>query len=219
MKVALIGATGFVGAAVLQELLNRGHEVVALVRHPEKFPVREHVQIIKADVLQANEVERAVAGVDAVVSAFNAGWTNPNIYADFMQGSRAIVQGVKAAGVKRYIVVGGAGSLYVNGQQLVDSPEFPAAIKPGATAARDMFTELQKEAALDWTLLSPAVGFHGSSAAQAQGRTGQYRTGKDEPLMQADGTPGDISAADLAVALIDALDRNTHLRERFTVAY
>ncbi|MEG0447218.1 MAG: NAD(P)H-binding protein [Comamonas sp.] len=219
MKVALIGATGFVGAAVLQELLNRGHEVVALVRHPEKFPVREHVQIIKADVLQANEVERAVAGVDAVVSAFNAGWTNPNIYADFMQGSRAIVQGVKAAGVKRYIVVGGAGSLYVNGQQLVDSPEFPAAIKPGATAARDMFTELQKEAALDWTLLSPAVGFHGGSAAQAQGRTGQYRTGKDEPLMQADGTPGDISAADLAVALIDALDRNTHLRERFTVAY
>ncbi|WP_417283403.1 NAD(P)-dependent oxidoreductase [Comamonas sp.] len=219
MKVALIGATGFVGAAVLQELLNRGHEVVALVRHPEKFPVREHVQIIKADVLQANEVERAVAGVDAVVSAFNAGWANPNIYADFMQGSRAIVQGVKAAGVKRYIVVGGAGSLYVNGQQLVDSPEFPAAIKPGATAARDMFTELQKEAALDWTLLSPAVGFHGGSAAQAQGRTGQYRTGKDEPLMQADGTPGDISAADLAVALIDALDRNTHLRERFTVAY
>ncbi|CAM4305554.1 NAD(P)H-binding protein [Comamonas aquatilis] len=219
MKVALIGATGFVGAAVLQELLNRGHEVVALVRHPEKFPVREHVQIIKADVLQANEVERAVAGVDAVVSAFNAGWTNPNIYADFMQGSRAIVQGVKAAGVKRYIVVGGAGSLYVNGQQLVDSPEFPAAIKPGAMAARDMFTELQKEAALDWTLLSPAVGFHGGSAAQAQGRTGQYRTGKDEPLMQVDGTPGDISAADLAVALIDALDRNTHLRERFTVAY
>lgn len=219
MKVALIGATGFVGAAVLQELLNRGHEVVALVRHPEKFPVREHVQIIKADVLQADEVERAVAGVDAVVSAFNAGWANPNIYADFMQGSRAIVQGVKAASVKRYIVVGGAGSLYVNGQQLVDSPEFPAAIKPGATAARDMFTELQKEAALDWTLLSPAVGFHGGSAAQAQGRTGQYRTGKDEPLMQADGTPGDISAADLAVALIDALDRNTHLRERFTVAY
>ena len=219
MKVALIGATGFVGMALLQELLNRGHEVVALVRHPEQFPVREHVQIIKADVLQADEVERAVAGVDAVVSAFNAGWTNPNIYADFMQGSRAIVQGVKAAGVKRYIVVGGAGSLYVNGQQLVDSPEFPAAIKPGATAARDMFTELQKEAALDWTLLSPAVGFHGGSAAQAQGRTGQYRTGKDEPLMQADGTPGDISAADLAVALIDALDRNIHLRERFTVAY
>lgn len=219
MKVALIGATGFVGAGLLEELLQRGHEVVVLVRHPEKFPVREHVQIIKADVQHADEVRRAVTGVDAVVSAFNAGWANPNIYADFMQGSRAIAEGVKAAGVKRYLVVGGAGSLYVNGQQLVDSPDFPAAIKPGATAARDMYTELQREQDLDWTVLSPAVGFHGGSAAQARGRTGHYRTGKDEPLMQADGQPGDISVQDLAVALIDALEQNQYQKARFTVAY
>ena len=219
MKVALIGSTGFVGASVLEELLQRGHEVVVLVRHPEKFPVREHVQIIKADVQHADEVKRAVAGVDAVVSAYNAGWTNPNIYDDFMQGSRAIVQGVKAAGIQRYLVVGGAGSLYVNGQQLVDSPDFPAAIKPGAMAARDMYTELQKEQSLDWTVLSPAVGFHGGSAAQSKGRTAQYRTGKDEPLMQADGQPGDISVQDLAVALVDALDQREHIKARFTVAY
>lgn len=219
MKVALIGATGFVGAGLLEELLQRGHEVVVLVRHPEKFPVREHVQIIKADVLHPDEVRRAVADVDAVVSAYNAGWSNPDIYADFMQGSRAIAEGVKAAGIKRYLVVGGAGSLYVNGQQLVDSPEFPAAIKPGATAARDMYTELQKEADLDWTMLSPAVGFHGGSAAQARGRTGSYRTGKDEPLMNADGTPGDISVQDLSVALIDALEQGKHIKSRFTVAY
>ena len=219
MKVALIGATGFVGAGVLQELLQRGHEVVVLVRHPEKFPVREHVQIIKADVLHADEVRRAVADVDAVVSAYNAGWTNPHIYDDFMQGSRAIAEGVKAAGVKRYLVVGGAGSLFVNGQQLVDSPDFPTAIKPGATAARDMYTELQKEADLDWTVLSPAVGFHGGSAAQAKGRTGSYRSGKDEPLMNADGTPGDISVQDLAVALVDALEQGQYIKSRFTVAY
>ena len=219
MKVALIGATGFVGAGLLEELLRRGHEVVVLVRHPEKFPVREHVQIIKADVQHSDEVRRAVTGVDAVVSAFNAGWANPNIYDDFMQGSRAIAEGVKAAGVKRYLVVGGAGSLYVNGQQLVDSPDFPAAIKPGATAARDMYTELQREQDLDWTVLSPAVGFHGGSAAQARGRTGHYRTGKDEPLMQADGQSGDISVQDLAVALIDALEQNQYLKSRFTVAY
>ena len=219
MKVALIGSTGFVGASVLEELLQRGHEVVVLVRHPEKFPVREHVQIIKADVQHADEVKRAVAGVDAVVSAYNAGWTNPNIYDDFMSGSRAIVQGVKAAGIKRYLVVGGAGSLYVNGQQLVDSPDFPADIKPGATAARDMYTELQKERDLDWTVLSPAVGFHGGSAAQAKGRTGHYRSGKDEPLMQAGGQPGDISVQDLAVALIDALEQSAHIQARFTVAY
>lgn len=219
MKVALIGATGFVGAGVLDELLRRGHEVVALVRKPEALAEREHVQFVKADVLKADEVQRAVAGCDAVVSAYNAGWTNPNIYDDFMQGSRSIVQGVKAAGIQRYVVVGGAGSLYVNGQQLVDSPDFPAAIKPGAIAARDMYTELQKEQSLDWTVLSPAVGFHGGSAAQSKGRTAQYRTGKDEPLMQADGQPGDISVQDLAVALVDALDQSEHIKARFTVAY
>lgn len=219
MKVALIGATGFVGAGVLDELLRRGHEVVALVRKPEALAAREHVQFVKADVLKAEEVQRAVAGCDAVVSAYNAGWTNPNIYDDFMQGSRSIVQGVKAAGIQRYLVVGGAGSLYVNGRQLVDSPDFPAAIKPGAMAARDMYTELQKEQTLDWTVLSPAVGFHGGSAAQSKGRTTQYRTGKDEPLMQADGQPGDISVQDLAVALVDALDKREHIKARFTVAY
>lgn len=219
MKVALIGATGFVGAGVLDELLRRGHEVVALVRKPEALAAREHVQFVKADVLKAEEVQRAVAGCDAVVSAYNAGWTNPNIYDDFMQGSRSIVQGVKAAGIQRYLVVGGAGSLYVNGRQLVDSPDFPAAIKPGAMAARDMYTELQKEQTLDWTVLSPAVGFHGGSAAQSKGRTAQYRTGKDEPLMQADGQPGDISVQDLAVALVDALDKREHIKARFTVAY
>lgn len=219
MQVALIGATGFVGAAVLKELLQRGHQVVALVRDPAKLAAQPQLKVVQADVLDANQVQSAVAGSDAVLSAYNAGWTNPNIYDDFLRGSRAIVQGAKAAGVNRYLVVGGAGSLYVNGQQLVDSPDFPAAIKPGASAARDMYTELQKDSSLDWTLLSPAVGFHGGSAAQSQGRTGQYRTGKDEPLMQANGQPGDISAQDLAVALVDALEQHLHSRSRFTVAY
>lgn len=220
MQVALIGATGFVGAAVLNELLERGHQVVALVRDPAKLAVRTGLRVVQADVMDAHAVQQAVQGCDAVLSAYNAGWNNPNIYDDFMRGSRAIVQGVKAAGVQRYLVVGGAGSLFVApGVQLVDTPEFPAFIKPGASAARDMFTELQQESGLAWTLLSPAVGFHAGSAAQEQGRTGSYRTGSDTPLMQADGQPGDISAADLAVALVDATEQNLHVRQRFTVAY
>lgn len=220
MKVALIGATGFVGAAVLQELVQRGHEVLALVRDPAKLPAQAGVQAVQADVMDAKAVEQAVRGTQAVLSAYNAGWANPNIYDDFLRGSAAIVQGVKVAGVPRYLVVGGAGSLYVApGVQLVDTPEFPAAIYPGASAARDMLTQLQKEDALDWSLLSPAVGFHAGSAAQARGRTGQYRTGSDAPLMQDDGQVGDISAQDLAVALVDALERQLHVRQRFTVAY
>ena len=216
MKVALIGATGFVGAALLDELLRRGHEVTALARHPEKLAARDHLKVVKADVLKAQDVQAAVSGADAVVSAYNSGWTNPNIYNDFMTGSRAIVAGTKAAGVKRYLVVGGAGSLYINGQQLVDSPEFPAAIKPGATAARDMLTELQTESSLDWTLLSPPIAMHLGDRGE---RTAQYRTGKDEPLMQPDGQPGTISVSDLAVALVDSLEQGTHKQVRFTVAY
>lgn len=220
MKVALIGATGFVGAAVLQELVQRGHEVVALARDPAKLPAQACVQVVQADVMNASAVQQAVRGTQAVLSAYNAGWANPNIYDDFLRGSAAIVQGVKAAGVSRYLVVGGAGSLYIApGVQLVDTPQFPAAIYPGASAARDMLTQLQEEETLDWTLLSPAVGFHAGSAAQARGRTGQYRTGSDAPLMQDDGQVGDISAQDLAVALVDALERQLHVRQRFTVAY
>ena len=219
MQVALIGASGFVGQAVLAELLQRGHTVVALARHPDKIAAQPNLKVVATDVMDAAAVQQAVAGSDAVLSAYNAGWANPNIYDDFMRGSRAIVAGTKAAGVARYLVVGGAGSLWVGGQQVVDSPDFPAAIKPGATAARDMLTELQQESALDWSLLSPPIGFHGGSAAQAQGRTGQYRTGADAPLMQADGQPGDISDQDLAVALVDALEQHLHSRARFTVAY
>ena len=220
MQVALIGATGLVGSAVLAELLQRGHEVVALVRDPTRLAARPHLRVVQADVLDAQEVQQAVTGVDAVLSAYNAGWSNPRIYDEYLQGSRAIVEGVKAAGVPRYLVVGGAGSLYVEpGLQLVDTPQFPPAIRPGAMAARDMYAELQDEAELDWTVLSPAMGFHGQSPAQARGRTGQYRTGDDVPLLQAGGQPGDISVQDLAVALVDALEQHLHSRRRFTVAY
>lgn len=219
MQVALIGATGFVGAAVRKELLARGHTVVALVRDPAKLPAQDGLRVVQADVQDAQQVQHAVAGVDAVVSAYNAGWGNPNIYADFVRGAAAIVQGVKAAGVRRYVAVGGAGSLYVApGVQLVDTPAFPADIKPGALAARDMLTALQAETDLDWTLLSPPIGFYAGSPAEAQGRTGRYRTGSDAPLMQADGQPGAISSADLALALVDALEQGLHVRSRFTVA-
>ena len=216
MKVALIGATGFVGNALLEELLARGHQVTALARNPDKLAARPQLQVVKADVQDAAQVQAAVAGHDAVISAFNPGWANPNIYQDFMSGTRAIVAGTKAAGVKRYIVIGGAGSLYAaDGSQLVDSPDFPAAIYPGASAARDGLTELKQETTLDWTQLSPPVAFHPGSPSE---RTGKYRVGSDTPLNTGDG-PGTISVADLALAVVDELETPKHVGRRFTVAW
>jgi len=216
MKIALIGATGFVGKALLEELLARGHEVTALARDPAKLQPRPHLQVAKADVLDADEVRAAVAGADTVISAYNAGWANPDLYNEFLRGTRAIVAGTKAAGVKRYIVIGGAGSLYApDGTQLVDSPNFPAAIYPGASAARDALTELRNETSLAWTQLSPPVAFHPGSPTE---RTGKYRVGSDTPLSTGEG-PGTISAADLAVAVVDELEAPQHIGKRFTVAW
>src|SRR3978361_997116 len=112
MKVVLIGATGFVGTPLLTELLNRGNKVTAIVRNPEKVTIEnEHLTIKGADVFDADNLATLIKGNDAVVSAYNAGWTNPNFYADFIKGSEAIQAATKAAGVKRLLVIGGAGSL------------------------------------------------------------------------------------------------------------
>src|SRR5256885_10003585 len=100
MKVALIGATGFVGSAVLKELLQRGHEVVALVRDPAKLAAQPRLQAVQADVLDAAAVQRAVAGADAVVRAYHAGWGDPHLYGGFMRGSRANEAGTHAGSRK-----------------------------------------------------------------------------------------------------------------------
>ncbi len=214
MHIALIGATGFVGSAVLAELLQRGHQVTALARDPGKVPAQPGLTVVQADVQQAAQVAQAVKGHDAVVSAFNAGWTNPNLYDDFLAGSRAITAGTQAGGVKRLLVVGGAGSLFVApGVQLVDTPQFPAEWKVGATAARDALNLLKDEAKLAWTFLSPPGLLNPGE------RTGQFRLGGDELLMNAQGGPAEITVGDLAVAIVNEIEAPQHLRRRFTVGY
>lgn len=213
MKLALIGATGFVGSKVLTEALHRGHQVTALSRHPEKLPAHPHLASKKVDAYDAGQVATAVAHHDAVISAFNPGWSNPDIYNLHVNGSRAIQAGVKQAGVKRLLVVGGAGSLEVApGVQLVDTPEFPAQWKQGALGAREALNLLKQETALDWTFVSPAVFLEPGQ------RTGKFRLGGDQVLMTPQG-PGKLSVEDLAVAILDELEKPQHLRRRFTAAY
>lgn len=213
MKIALIGATGFVGSAVLTEALSRGHDVTALARTPSKIPAQPKLTVAAADVLDAAQVARAVAGHDAVISAYNPGWQEPEIYALFLKGTQAIVDGVKQAGGKRLLIVGGAGSLYAApGVQIVDTPEFPAQWKPGALAARDALKAIQQDTTLDWSFVSPAVHLEPGA------RRGEYRLGTDTPVMR-DGQPSNISVADLAVAILDEIEKPRHIRQRFTVGY
>jgi len=213
MKIAVIGATGFVGSAILQEALQRGHEVTAIVRHPEKVKPHPKLRPHKADVQKADEVTRSVAGHDAVISAFNPGWTNPNMYDLQVKGTRAIIDGVKKAGVKRLLFVGGAGSLEVKpGVQSVDLPEFPAEYKQGALATREALNLLRNEPSLDWSFLSPSADLFPGQ------RTGKFRLGTDQLLADAKGESR-ISVEDYAMAMIDEVEKPKHIRQRFTVGY
>lgn len=216
MKVSLIGASGFVGSHLLTELLNRGHVVTGIVRTAENVKESNaHLTVKAVDVLNTQELSEAIKGSDAVISAFNAGWTNPNLYDDFIAGSEAIQKAVKDAGLKRLIVIGGAGSLFINDKQLVDGPDFPAEYKAGATAARDYLNTLKKDEELDWTFFSPAIEMHPGITT---GRTGKYRLGTESPVFDEAGRSS-LSVQDLAVAIVDELEQPKYLKQRFTAAY
>jgi putative NADH-flavin reductase len=213
MKIALIGATGFVGSALLKEAFNRGHEVTAIVRHPEKLQPHPKLHPKKGDVYDADEVARLVAGHDAVISAFNPGGSDPDIYNHQIKGTRAIINGVKKAGITRLLFVGGAGSLEVKpGVQSVDLPGFPTECKQGALATREALSMLRKEPSLEWSFLSPSADL---SPGQ---RTGKFRLGKDQLLVDASGK-SHISVEDYAMAMIDEVEKPAHVRQRFTVGY
>ncbi|GEN77025.1 NAD(P)-dependent oxidoreductase [Chryseobacterium hagamense] len=214
-KVAVIGATGFVGTPLVKELTDRGYEVEAIVRDASKVKQNEKVTAKSVDVNKVDELAEALKGNDAVINAFNAGWTNPNLYDDFLNGSLNIEKAVEKSGVKRFITVGGAGSLYIDGNQLVDGPDFPADIKPGATAARDYLNKIKENTTLDWTFFSPAIEMHQGTAGV---RTGKYRTALENPVFDENGRSV-LSVEDVAVVLADELEQNNHIRERFTAAY
>ena len=209
MRVAIIGASGFIGSAILNEALNRGHEVTAIVRNPEKITLKNaHLVVKKGDVTNEADLGTLLAGNDAVISAYNA-----HDAATYLKAIHAIIGGTQKAGIKRLIAVSGAGSLEVApGVQLLDTPEFPAEWKAGASATRDAFNVIRQTNDLDWTVLSPAI-----MIAPGE-RTGKFRLGKDQVVFDDKGD-SKISTADYAVALIDELERPAHIRQRFTLAY
>ena len=216
MKFAVIGATGYVGNAVVQELAARGHDVTAFARNTGKVFAAPNVRAVAADVTAAGFAAQ-LAGFDAVVSAFNPGWTNPNIGRDFRDGYAAILAAAKSAGVPYLLIVGGAGSLYIApGVQVIDTPDFPKEIYDGANAARELLTELRGRNDLNWAFISPPICL-GADGGHSEDRTGKYRLGEDDALMDGD-APAGISVADLAIAIADDVAQKAHLHQRFTVA-
>ncbi len=212
MKVAIIGASGFIGSYVRDEALARGHQITAIVRHPEKITVKDpRLRVVKADILK-DKVAGLVKGHDAVISAYSAGRSGPDIYNEHVRGAKAIISGVKESGIKRLLVVGGASTLEVGlGVQLIDTMS-PEQVTDGMLATRETLRMLKKEKELEWTFLSPAA-----SIAPGE-RTGHYRVGKDQLLKNKEGD-SKISTEDYAVAMLDELENPQHIRERFTVAY
>lgn len=212
MKIALIGATGFIGHGLLEEALARGHAVTALVSRPEKLTPQAGLKVVGTDALDQQKLAAQLAGHEAVVSAFS-GHAQQDVREYYGRGVDAIIGATKQAGVARLLMVGGAGSLEVApGVQAVDTPEFPEQWKGSALGARDTLHKLREEQGLDWTMLSPAA-----MIAPGQ-RTGKFRLGGDQLLADAEGQSR-ISVQDYAVAMIDELEQPAHSRKRFSVAY
>ena len=205
MKIAVIGATGYVGNAVVKELAARGHKVTAFARNTGKVFAADNVNAVAADV-NATDFADKLQGLDAVVSAFNPGWNNPNIGADFAKGAAAITEAAKAAAVPYLLVVGGAGSLYVApGVQLVDTAEFPQEIFAGANAARNLLTDLRPRRDVNWAFISPPAMFYEGSPFEPKGK---YRFGQDDVLMSG-AAPAGIHVDDLAKAIADDAEKKS----------
>ncbi len=203
MKVALIGATGRGGSCILTELVSRGHHVTAIVRHADKAPALAGVTARQGDVLDGDGLTALLSGHDAVISAVQFVPTD----------SETLIGAVRASGVPRWLVMGGAASLEIApGKKLIDSPDFPPAYEAEARKAMAFLALLRKETDMDWTFLSPAA------LIQPGQRTGVFRIGGDTLLVDAQGN-STISFEDYGVAMVDELEKPQHSRKRFSVAY
>jgi putative NADH-flavin reductase len=214
-EIVLIGASGFVGSAILKEALDRSHKVTAVVRYPEKITMVHKNLIVKpGDVSLKDTVTEVSKGADAVLSAYNPGWKNPDIATETTRVYRTILEGVRQSGVKRFLVVGGAGSLFISpGKRLMDSGVMPEFILPAVRALAEFYlNDLKAEKSIDWVFFSPAGNLQPGS------RTGSFRLGKDDLIVNETGESV-ISVQDYAVAMIDELERPSHHQERFTIGY
>ena len=214
-NVLLIGATGFVGSAVLNELVSRGHKVTAVVRNIEKVAKGELLDAVKEDVANVDAIAKLAEGKDAIISAYNPGWTNPDIATLISENYPKILSAAKKSGVERLLIVGGAGTLFcAPGLRVVDSGAIPEEIMGGVRPLGDFYLNtLMNENDIDWVFFSPAGVFD-----QQGKKTGNSRLGKDDLIVDAEGN-SHISVQDYADAMVNELEKPAHHKERFTIGY
>ena len=214
-NVLLIGATGFVGSAVLNELVERGHKVTAVVRNVEKIAKNDLVTAVKEDVANVEAIANLAERKDAIISAYNPGWTNSEIATLIKEDYPKILEAAKQSGVERLLIVGGAGTLFcAPGLRVVDSGVIPAEIMGGVRPLGDFYLNtLMNENDIDWIFFSPAGVFD-----QEGKKTGNYRLGKDDLIVDAEGN-SHISVQDYADAMVNELEKPAHHKERFTIGY
>jgi len=212
MKIAVFAAAGRIGSRIVNEALNRGHAVTAVLRHPENYTlIHQHLKVAKADLFNSQDVETGAFDQDAVVSAYSPAKGIPA--STITEVAIPLINGLKQAHVKRLLIVGGAGSLEVSpGVQLVDTPDFPAEYKSVSLAHREALKLYQREKELNWTFVSPSAEIYPGE------RTGKFRTGTNQLLTDAQGR-SHISMEDYAVAFIDEIENPMHIREVMTVGY
>lgn len=215
-NVVLIGASGFVGSHILNELVSRGHKVTAVVRDTSKLAKNDHVNPVTADVADVDAIAKIAEGKDAIISAYNPGWANPDIARLIETNYPRILQAAKKSGVKRLLIVGGAGTLFcAPGLRVVDSGAIPESIMGGVRPLGDFYLNvLTKEKDIDWVFFSPAGAFDNEGS-----RTGKFRLGKDDLIVDPATKTSHISADDYAVAMVDELEKPAHHKERFTIGY
>jgi hypothetical protein len=204
------------GAFVLQELRDREMPVRVIVRRVDAVTRSASVEPVQADVYDRAALIRALTGTETVVSAFNPGWNEPDLYEQYGRGARSIQHAAVGAGAKRLLIIGGASSLYdENGRQLIEHGLPPEPYGSGVRAARDYLETIRGEADIDWVFLSPPAD---CGPVGPTGRTGNYRLGTDHPAVD-DAGRNALSREDLAVAVVDEVESSRHHRARFTVGY
>ena len=211
MKIAVLGATGWIGSTIKQEALARGHQVIAISRTINNAD-ESNVEARTLDLLSNDSIANAVKGADVVIAAIGGrAKGNHDIVA---KTAKRLLEELPATGVKRLLWVGGAGSLEVSpGLALSDTPNFPAAFHDEAKAQGEALAIFKaSDSELNWVFVSPAADIFPGE------RTGHYRTGGDQLLTDNEGNCR-VSVQDYAVALINEAEKSAYNKERIGIAY